>query len=373
MNCTACNKPSNNSRCPLCNEPVQMPLITKGEVKPGKTYFEKYADFLPFKDNNISMQEGATPLIKSNILQNLYLKNETQNPTWSFKDRGTITAILHAIKQGYTKIGTVSTGNMAVSVAAYGAKANLKTYILVGKTIPAEKIGPIAAYGVNVIKVDGDYGKLYFKSLEFKDIAFLNSDVPARIEGYKTIAFEISEQLNYADYVIVPTSAGGNIRGILKGFIEFFKAGIIPKIPTIVCAQAKGCAAIVDAYEKGLDKVQRISAPDTIAHAIRNPYPPSGNEVLRKLKQHNGLFVSVTDEEILLAQKQLASEGLFVQPASAVSVAAARKLRKNNTITPEESIVCILTGSGLKYTKILEKFNYTTNEIAINDLKEHLE
>jgi threonine synthase len=388
LHCTKCNREYSPRepfpRCRECNEPLELELITKGQINKGnilnQTILERYKDFLPFKiDNSISLNEGFTPLVKTDILgfNSLYIKNETQNPSWSFKDRGTISGVLHASSLGYEKIGTVSTGNMAVSVAAYGARAGLKTYILVGSHMPDEKLAPIAIHNPVLIKVDGNYGELYFKSLEIgreQGIYFINSDVPFRIEGYKTLSFEICEQLDFdiPDYVVVPTSAGGNIRGILKGFIEFYKAGIIKKMPRMICAQSEGCSPLVDAFSRKLERIEKVKQPNTIAHAIENPYPPSGNEVLRKLRKYNGLFVSVNDSEIIEAQRLMAEKGIFVQPASAVPIAAINKLANEDKIKKNDKIVCVATGSGLKYTKVLEKHNLNIYNCRIEELAGHI-
>ena len=198
----------------------------------------------------------------------------------------------------------------------------------------------------------------------------MNSDVPFRIEGSKTIAFEICEQLNFEmpDYVVVPTSSGGNTRGIEKGFREFHNCGLINKVPKIICVQASGCSPIVEAYESGHDEVQRVENPSTIAHAIENPYPPSGNQILRMLKWNGGTAVGVTDEEIIEAQGMLAKDGLFGQPASAVPLAAVMKLKRQNYLNEEEEIVCIITGSGLKYTAALEKHKLNSVQCNIEEL-----
>ncbi|WP_432667282.1 threonine synthase [Wukongibacter baidiensis] len=389
--CTKCNEkyPSNGLyyRCKKCNEPLQLAEVTDAKIIKNdnmrQSMLARYREFFPFEktDDNISLGEGFTPLTQSIVLQKklgvskIYLKNESQNPTWSFKDRGTLVGIMHAKELGYRKIGTVSTGNMAPSVAAYGRRANLETFIFVKDDIAQEKLAPIAIYNPNLIRVRGDYGELYFKSLEIgreNDIYFINSDVPFRVEGSKTIAFEIAEQLgfNMPDYVIVPTSAGGNLRGILKGFKELKNCRYIEKVPNIVCAQSTGCSPIVTAAKNGETEISRVENPATIAHAIENPFPPSGNCVLNSLDREH--FVSVNDDEIIQGQKLLAEEGVFVQPASAVTVAAIRKLKEQRVVTGNETIVCIVTGSGLKYPTALKSHKLEIHTSNIDRLSSYV-
>jgi len=387
--CTHCQKiyPVDrvHPRCDSCAEPLEVERVRAGTITNGdilhQTILDRYANFFPFSEGErtISLREGFTPLVKSSGLaselgvKSLLFKNESQNPTWSFKDRGTVSGVNHALSLGYERIGTVSSGNMAVSVAAYGARAKLRTVILVSADIPPEKLDPIAIYDPLLIQVDGDYGDLYFQSLAIGKecgIYFINSDVPFRVEGSKTIAFEICEEMNFEtpDFVIVPTSSGGNLRGIMKGFEEFLACGLIEKMPRFVCAQARGCAPIYKAYSENTKKVSPFQDPDTIAHAIENPFPPSGNEVLRKIKTNGGFFVAVTDREILRAQKMLAAEGIFAQPAGAVPLAALAKLREDTTINEESTVACIVTGSGLKYTAAFEKHDLKVAECRIENL-----
>jgi threonine synthase len=346
---------------------------------------ERYINFLPFTsiDPDISLGEGFTSLVKSETLADklgigeLYLKNEAQNPTWSFKDRGTVAGIQHARKLGYKRVGTVSTGNMASSVVAYARKAGMEAFIFVSKDIAAEKINPIAIYKPHLIKVDGDYGNLYYESLKIgqsNDIYFINSGAPLRIEGSKTIAFEICEQLHYdmPDYVIIPTSAGGNLRGIEKGFREFKACGLINKIPKIICAQASGCSPIYNAFQANQNEITRITHPHTIAHGIENAFPPSGNQTLRLLKETGGFATAVPDEKTLQAQALLAEIGLFVQPESAVPIAAIQKLRSENYWTGKEKIVSIITGSGLKFTEALSYHKLTSVECKLQDINKYI-
>ena len=387
--CTKCEKEFPlervHPRCSSCREPLEVvyPRLKKGRLPSKGTLLERYRSFFPFSSINgaVSLGEGNTPLLQSSGvaselgIKRLFFKNETQNPTWSFKDRGTLAGLKHALSLGIEKIGTVSTGNMAVSVAAYGARAGVDTYVLVSSGLPEEKIGPIAIYHPHLVMVEGDYGELYFRSLEMGErfgVYFINSDVPFRVEGSKTIAFEICEQMGFEppDYVVVPVSAGGNLRGILKGFGEFHRAGLIDRIPKMIVSQASGCSPIVNAFEKGKETIERVSDPHTIAHAIENPFPPSGNQVLRKLKENRGTAVKVSDEEILDAQSMMAREGIFGQPAAAVPLAAVKKLLSNGYLKSTDSVVCIVTGGGLKYTAALSHHHFDVRRISIDKIEE---
>jgi threonine synthase len=392
--CTNCSKEFDieklNLVCDVCNEPIEVEEVKEGKIREGNTLrqsiLDRYAEFFPSleADNELSLGEGFTPLTNSAKLaerfrvKGIYFKNETQNPTWSFKDRGTFLGVNHAVKLGYKRIGTVSTGNMAASIAAYGAKGKFETFIFVNQSIADEKLGPIAIYNPHLVRVEGDYSKLYYESLEIgkkNDIYFINSDVPFRVEGSKTIAYEICEQMNFdmPDYVIIPTSAGGNLRGIEKGFREFKACGLIDRAPVIICAQASGCSPIYNAYFSKSESIIRVENPDTIAHAIGNPFPPSGNQVLRLMKRGMGFAVSVPDDEIIKAQALLAQEGIFAQPGSAVPLAVVNKLSKENYFKGNEKIVCVVTGGGLKYTAALQRHSLKTSECKLEGLSNFID
>lgn len=352
--CPICGKTYDEpvQRCE-CGEPVEFERFT-GEPYIGQSVWERFYDFWPVEPAlEFSLGEGDTPLVKSKLGKELgiklYLKNETVNPTWSFKDRGTFLAMSYALKAGYRTVGTVSTGNMAASVSAYASRFGLKAKILVSESASEEKLKAVGAYGGDVIRVRGDYGRLYFESLKLGErlgVYFINSDNPFRIEGYKGIAFEIAEEVS-PDYVLIPTSSGGLFRGIAKGFMKLHESGLIDSLPKLIAVQAEGCSPICRAFHEGKEKVERFENPETVAKAIANPYPPSGNAVLKLLREFGWDCVAVSDGEIREAQRKLAREGLFVQPASATGIAALRKL----DLPEGAKVVSILTGSGLRVLK----------------------
>jgi len=321
----------------------------------------RYSELLPItRPATVSLQEGGTPLHHSKRLGEklgldyLYLKDETRNPTGSFKDRGSSVGISKAVELKARAVGCVSTGNMAASMAAYAAKAGLKNFVLIPTGTPVEKMVQTMVCGSVLIAVRGEYPEAYRMGLEASmrhRIYMVHSDAPFRAEGQKTIAYEICEQLRWGvpDSVLAPTSSGGNISSLWKGFTEMHELGITDSLPSMVCVQAEGCSPIVTAFKSGKDVVQPFSKSDTLAHSISNPNPPSGKRVLRLLKDSKGFALSVTDQEILEAQRLVArTEGLFVEPASASAIAALVKSSRAGMVDESDRIVCVLTGSGLK-------------------------
>ncbi|MFQ6124373.1 MAG: threonine synthase [Candidatus Heimdallarchaeota archaeon] len=362
-------------RCTMCDEPLEVrydlskirKLITKQDFEERPFNIWKYKEFLPFEsfDHIISLYEGGTPLLEAkNLMKHLdfpqiLLKDETRNPTSSFKDRGTSIGVTRALELGVRGVGTVSTGNMAASVAAYAAKAKLPCVILIPQNTSVQKIAQTVICGVNVVAVACPYSKMYDISLQIGHeigILFINSDSPWRIEGQKTIAYEICDQLGWQtpDHLIVPVSSGGNISAIFKGFMELNEIGFINHMPHIIGVQAKGNNPIVKAYFAGKNKVEEYLNPSTIAHAIINPNPPSGNRVLKLLKRFRGSMFSVSDDEILDAQRLLATkEGIFAEPAGATPLAALKCLLEKETITKNDKVVCVITGHGLKDINVM--------------------
>ena len=377
-----------NTFCPKCQEPLLFsPLVKEKKFSLEEAHpLEKTLDFLPLSkvDLNLSLGEGSTPLIKLKHLSDYYqlpptfAKNEMFNATGSFKDRGTTVAVQKAVSLGVHKIGTVSTGNMATSTAAYGARARLKTFVLVKEDISSEKLLSTVVYRPVLVKVKGDYGALTSKSFALGrkySIYFMNSVDPFRVEGYKVIGFEIFLQLNHQppQYIFAPVSSGGHLIGLMRAFLDLKQEGFIQQLPIFVGVQAQGCSPIAQAFASGKPKVERIETPKTIAQAISNPDPPGGNILLNMIREDNGMILDVTDEEILEAQKILAEfEGIFCQPASATTLAGLLKLSKKMKFKTTDNIVLVITGSGLKALKAIESSQINVHQASISDLENTL-
>lgn len=313
----------------------------------------RYREFLPVDDSTpvVTLNEGNTPLIKADNLAKkigvdaeIYLKFEGCNPTGSFKDRGMTMAVTKAKESGSGAIICASTGNTSASAAAYGAKAGLKTYVLIPDGyIALGKLSQAMMYGADIIAIQGNFDKALEMVREISDkypITLVNSVNPYRIEGQKTGAFEICEALGQApDYHFIPVGNAGNITAYWKGYKEWHKLGKIKELPKMMGFEAEGAAAIV--------KGERIMNPETVATAIRIGNPASWKFAETARDESNGMINYVTDEEILKAYKLIAScEGVLAEPASAASVAGLIKVK--DTVKSGSKIVCILTGNGLK-------------------------
>ncbi len=313
----------------------------------------RYREFLPVDGSTpvVTLNEGNTPLIKADNLAKkigvdaeIYLKFEGCNPTGSFKDRGMTMAVTKAKESGSGAIICASTGNTSASAAAYGAKAGLKTYVLIPDGyIALGKLSQAMMYGADIIAIQGNFDKALEMVREISDkypITLVNSVNPYRIEGQKTGAFEICEALGQApDYHFIPVGNAGNITAYWKGYKEWHKLGKIKELPKMMGFEAEGAAAIV--------KGERIMNPETVATAIRIGNPASWKFAEAARDESNGMINYVTDEEILKAYKLIAScEGVLAEPASAASVAGLIKVK--DTVKSGSKIVCILTGNGLK-------------------------
>lgn len=389
LTCLFCRKkfPVNifETMCPICREPllVSYPPRQRKFLTERASSLEKFADFLPLGRVNpdLSLGEGNTPLLRLSRLGEkigfsaLYAKNECLNPTASFKDRGTAIVVQKAFSLGIRKIGTVSTGNMASSTAAYGAKAGLETYIFLKEGSSREKALSTGVHGSVMFEVKGDYGRLFEESLNLGKklgIWFANSVDPFRIEGYKITGYEIYSQLNNMAprYIIVPVSSGGHLIGLMRAFLDLKEEGCLDKLPVFVGVQARGCAPLARAFFLKKEEVRRVSRPETVAHAISNPAPPAGNLALKLIRENGGMLLDVSDREILKAQKDLAvAEGVFCDPAAATTLAGLRKLSGSRKIKSRDKIVLIITGSGLKSMEVLEHQEVRLHRVSLSRLE----
>ncbi len=318
----------------------------------------RYRKYLPVTDSTpvVTLNEGNTPLIKAdNLAQKIgldklnceiYLKFEGANPTGSFKDRGMTMAVTKAKEEGAKAIICASTGNTSAAAAAYGAKAGLKTYVLIPDGyIALGKLSQAMMYGAEIIAIKGNFDEALERVIEISQkypVTLVNSVNPYRIEGQKTGAFEICEALGDApDYHFIPVGNAGNITAYFKGYEEFHKLGKISHLPKMMGFEAEGAAAIV--------KGERIMKPETIATAIRIGNPASWKLAENARDKSGGVIDFVTDEEIVAAYKLIASsEGILAEPASAASVAGVIKALKLGLVESNKKLVCILTGNGLK-------------------------
>jgi len=316
---------------------------------------ETYRPFLPVTDRTpvVTLHEGNTPLIRARNLVaavnpdiDLYLKYEGANPTGSFKDRGMTLAMSKAIETGSSAVICASTGNTSASAAAYGARAGIKVYVLIpeGK-IASGKLAQAMIHRAVVIQVEGNFDEALTIVKEVSEkygITLVNSVNPFRIEGQKTAAFEVCDQLGHAPNLhFLPVGNAGNITAYWKGYKEYHRDGKIPSLPRMMGFQAAGAAPIVLGHV--------VEKPRTIATAIRIGNPASWKGAEAAASESLGEINLVTDEEIVEAYRMIAGlEGIFCEPASAASVAGVIKLSRQGTFRRGDVVVCTLTGHGLK-------------------------
>lgn len=315
----------------------------------------RYKEYLPVTETTpiVTLNEGNTPLIKAENLAkkigleaNIYLKFDGCNPTGSFKDRGMTMAVTKAKESGSQAIICASTGNTSASAAAYGAKAGLRTLVLIPDGyIALGKLSQAMMYGAEIIAIQGNFDKaLEFvrKISEEYPITLVNSVNPYRIEGQKTAAFEVCDALGKApEYHFIPVGNAGNITAYWKGYKEYHSLGKIKELPMMMGYEAEGSAAIV--------RNERIMNPETLATAIRIGNPASWDKAVAARDESKGKIGCVTDEKIVEAYKLIAScEGVFAEPASAASVAGLIQAHEKGLVKAGSDIVCVLTGNGLK-------------------------
>jgi threonine synthase len=306
----------------------------------------RYRSMLPVA-MSVSLSEGASPLVRRrHIPEEVFLKVEGDNPTGSFKDRGTTVVISDAFNHGFKTTVVASTGNMGASVAAYSAYANMTAKVFIPENIPEEKIAQIEAYGAELVPVPGSFPEAVERAKkEAEKGAYLASTGlnPYFVEGLRTVAFELFEQMGVPDKVVVPTGTGGLLTSIFKGFEELRSLGVTRKVPQMIAVQSAVVAPIVTAWRDRTDITPPREAR-TIASAIMVKTPFNGYSAIEAMDRSGGYGVTVTDHQIVQAIRTLGREGIFAEPAAAAAMAALDEVDRR----PDDRIALIITGSGLK-------------------------
>ena len=377
LRCRECKKEYDSTFKYICDEcfgPLDVhynfPSLTKNTFVNREQTYWRYFELLPITDksNIVSISAGMTPLVKAEKLgkaiglNNLYIKNDSVNPTFSFKDRPAGVAVSKAKEFGLGSVGCASTGNLAAATAAHAAKAGLPCYIFAPSDIEHAKIAQALSYGPHYIAVDGTYddaNRIAAQVGDSKGVGIVNINMRSYyVEGSKTLAYEVAEQLNWQvpDQLIVPTGSGAMLNAICKGFEELETVSLVNQVSQMHmnCAQANGCAPIVTAFKKNSTDVVPVESPDTVAKSLAIGDPGDGRYVLKRLKQFNGIAEESNNKEILDAILLLAkTEGIFTEPAGGVSVAVLKKMVEQGKIDKNEITVCYVTGNGLKATESL--------------------
>jgi threonine synthase len=322
----------------------------------------RYFDLLPLRSRDTlpPLQVGWTPLYKADRLAGqlglryLWVKDDGRNPTASLKDRASAVGVAKALELGREVITAASTGNAASSVAGLAASVGIKTYIFVPKTAPEAKIAQLLIFGANVIAINGTYDEAFDlclkASAEYGWYSRNTAYNPYLSEGKKTAALEICEQLNWQapDRIFVSVGDGCIIGGLWKGLRDLYALGFIDKMPKLMGVQAEGSAVLYNAWRKGTEEIEPI-VPNTLADSISVGIPRDRIKALRAVRQTGGEFITVSDEEILDAMRVLArGAAVFGEPAGVTSLAGLRKMLREGRLDPDERIVVLITGNGLK-------------------------
>ena len=338
--------------------------LTKNIISEREKNLWRYNELLPIenKKNIVDIGAGYTPLHKAKKLaekigiKELYIKNDTVNPSFSFKDRPASVAVSKCQELGLWAVGSPSTGNLASATAAHAARAGIPCYIFIPYDIEQAKILQVQAYGANIIPVNGTYddaNRLAAYAGDKYNIGIVNINLRTYyVEGSKTLAFEVCEQLgwNAPDHVIVPTGSGAMLCAIDRGLKEFEKIDLITNNNTkITSAQPEGCSPIVDAIKNKTNVIQPVKKPNTLAKSLAIGEPGDGIFAVETVNNSGGYGENANDEEIRESIRLLAStEGIFAEPGGAISIAVLLKLVRDGKIDANEKVVCYVTGNGLK-------------------------
>ncbi len=338
--------------------------VSRASIANGPPSLWRYAALLPAApDRRVDLGDGFTPLRRAERLgaelglRALFLKDETRNPTHSFKDRVVSVALARALELGFDTVSCTSTGNLAHAVAAHAAAAGLRAVLFIPVGLESGKVTAAAAYGATLIEVDGTYddvNRLCAEASEEYPWAFVNVNLrPYYAEGSKTVALETAEQLGWRtpDHAVVPVASGALLAKVGVGFRQLYEVGLLDEEPEtrISGAQGAGCAPVADAFAAGTDEVRPVRYPNTVAKSLAIGDPADGVEALRTARASGGRFEAVSDEEIVEAVGLLArTEGIFTETAGGVTIAALERLVSAGAIRPDETVVAYVTGMGLK-------------------------
>lgn len=375
LQCRECKKDYDSTFkyvCDDCFGPLDVkydfPSVTRDTFANREKTYWRYFELLPIesKSSIVSIDAGMTPLTKAEKLgeqlglKNLYIKNDSVNPTFSFKDRPAGVAVSKAKEFGMSAVGCASTGNLASATAAHAAKGGFPCHIFAPSNIEMAKIAQALSYGANYIAVDGTYddaNRIAAQIGDSKGIGIVNINMRSYyVEGSKTLAYEVAEQLDWQvpDQLIVPVGSGAMLNAICKGFEELQSVSLLGDVSNMhmIAAQPHGCAPIVDAFKKNSSEVVPVENPETVAKSLAIGDPGDGRYVLKRLQQYNGFAEESNNKEILDAIILLAkTEGIFTEPAGGVSVAVLQKMAEQGKIDASDKVVCYVTGNGLKATE----------------------
>ncbi len=335
--------------------------VTRESIGAGPPTIWRYADLLPVDEPTGALPVGCTPLVRADRLAEalglgeVWIKDDTRNPTNSFKDRVVAVAVAKALEFGLKTIACASTGNLAQAVAAAAARYGLPSYVFIPADLEPAKVFATAVYGATVVAVDGTYddvNRLCAELTAEHPWAFLNVNVrPFYAEGSKTLAFETAEQLGWQapDHVVIPVGSGALLTKIARGFDELTQVGLLDEAPVRISgAQAAGCSPVATAFADGTDTVRPVK-PDTIAKSIAIGDPADGVYALDAVRGSGGGLAAVTDDEIRDGIALLArTEGIFGENAAGVTIASLQRLAADGVVRPDERVVAYVTGHGLK-------------------------
>lgn len=341
---------------------------SRRRIENGPLTIWRYQDLLPVDaENAVDIHAGFTPLIKANNLgrvlglDNLYLKNDSVNPSYSFKDRVVSVAATKALEFGFDTLSCASTGNLACAVAAHAARAGMRSVVFIPSNLEAGKVIGAAIYGPTIMAVDGSYDEVNRLCSEIADNyrwAFVNINMrPFYAEGSKTLGLEVAEQLGwrFPAHAIVPVASGALLSKIWKGFDEMVTVGLMEgPVPTrMYAAQARGCSPVVDAFNAGEEMVMPVR-PNSIAKSLAIGNPADGIYAIRTMTRSGGAAHGVEEEEVAEGMKLLAeTEGIFTETAGGVVISALRALVKRGLIGRDELTVAFITGNGLKTQEVV--------------------